>query len=132
MENKLERFNYEYLSFILCIAIALFNTVNLRQDTVGILSVPQLVLVFFFLFKKDYRTAFLLHITFVVACVSWGTAIEGGPSDFLYTNCRVYGPFTFNIIILSYLWVSVQSKPIKVDKDSLLFKFRKIILKIRF
>lgn len=124
----MKQFNYIYLSFILCIAITLFDTVNLRQDTVAILTLPQFLFVFFFLFKKDYRTAFLLHLTFVVACVSGGTAIEGGPSDFLYTNCRVYGPLTLNIIILSWLWIAVQNKPILVKKDSLLLKCRKIFL----
>lgn len=128
MNNNVKQFNFEFLTFILCIAITLFNTVYLQQDTVAILSIPQFLLVFFFLFKKDYRTAFLLHITFVVACVSWGTAIEGGPSAFLYTNSRVYGPFTLNIIILSYLWVAVQRMPVKVKNDSLLLLFRKIIL----
>lgn len=128
MKNNVKRFHFEYLSFILCTAITLFNTIYLREDTVALLSLPQFLLVFFFLLKKDYRTAFLLHITFVVACVSWGTAIEGGPSDFLYTNCRVYGPFTFNIIILSWIWLAVQSIPVKVNKDSLILVFRKIIL----
>ena len=128
MKNNVKNFHFEYLSFILGIAITLFSMVNLREDTVAILSLPQFVLVFFFLLKKDYRTAFLLHIIFVVACVSWGTAIEGGPSQFLYTNCRIYGPLTLNIIILSWLWIAVQNKPILVKKDSLLLKCRKIFL----
>lgn len=123
-----KQYNNEYLLFIAGIAITLFNTVNLQQNTVLLLSVPQYLLVFYYILKKHYRIAFLLHAIFVTACVSGGIAIEDGVSPFLYIKCRVYGPLTFNIIVLVSLWLAVQGKSLKVSKDSLLLKVRKAIL----
>ena len=117
-----------YSLFILGLVVTLFNTVNLQQNTVLIMSVPQYLLVFYYIFKKDYRTAFLLHAVFVTACVSRGIFIEEGVSPFLYIKCRVYGPLTFNIIVLTTLWFAVQGKKISVYKNSMLLSVRKILL----
>lgn len=130
MGKLAKSFNHEYLLFILGVAITLFNTVNLKNEAVALLSIPQFVLVFYFIFNNNYRVAFLLHAVFIIACVSWGTVIEGELSPFLYTNCRIFGPLTLNIIILAALWFGVRNKTIKVDKDSLLLSFRNIILYI--
>lgn len=127
--EKIEKwYNKEYLLFILGIAITLFNTLNLQQNTVLFLSVPQYLLVFYYIIKKNFRTALLLHAVFTIACVSGGIYIEDGVSPFLYIKCRIYGPLTFNIIILVTLWFAVQGKAVKLNKDSMLFKVRKTIL----
>lgn len=127
--DKIEKwYNKEYLLFILGIAITLYNTVNLQQNTVLLLSVPQYILVFYYIFNKDFRTAFLLHAVFTIACVSGGIYIEEGVSPFLYTKCRIYGPLTFNIIILVTLWLAVQRSAVNLNKDSLLLKVRNTIL----
>ena len=122
------RHNKEYLLFILCIAITLFNTVNLQQNTVLLMSAPQYLLVFYLLFKKQYSSAFLLHAVFISACVSQGIVIEDGTNQFLYTKCTFYGPFTFNLVILVILWFLVLRKPVLLDKESLLLRTKKIIL----
>ena len=117
-----------FLLFLLCIVITLFNTVYMQSNTVMFLSIPQYLLVFFFLFRGKYRTAFLLHAVFIAACVSMGTVIEDGQNPFLYIKCTLYGPITFNLLILSILWLLVVGRPILLDKGSLLLKTRKIIL----
>ncbi len=127
MKNIEKWYNKEYLLFILGIAITLLNTLNLQQNTVLFLSVPQYLLVFYYIFKKDFRTALLLHAVFIAACVSGGIVIEEGVSPFLYTKMSLYGPFTFNFIILIVLWLLVQGKTNPVSKDSILLKTRNTI-----
>lgn len=127
MNSKIQLFGKEYLLFILCILVTLFNTALMQQDTVLILSVPQYLLVFYYLFNKDYHTAFLLHSAFIVACVSRGTVIEGGQSDFFYINFMVYRALTLNIVILVWLWIGVYNMPIKISKDSMIVKSKMVI-----
>ena len=100
----------------------------MQSNTVAVLSIPQYLIVFFFIFSKQYRVAFLLHAAFIAACVSLGTIIEDGQSPFLYTKFTIYGPFTFNLLILVFLWLMVFSKPVLLDKNSLLLRTRKVIL----
>lgn len=126
--EKLEKwYNREYLLFILGIAITLFNTVNLQQNAVLLLTIPQYILVFYFFIKKKYEVAFLLHAVFVAACVSRGIKIEG-VSPYLYIKMTAYGPFEFNLIILVAMWLMVCRRSVKVNKDSLLLRVRKITL----
>lgn len=127
--GKIEQlFKKEYLLFILCIAITLFNTVNMQKNTVLLLSIPQYLLVFFLIIKRNYRAAFILHSVFIAACVSLGIVIEEGQSPFLYTKFRLYGPLTFNLIILLILWLSLYKKNVILNEESLLLRTRKIIL----
>lgn len=126
---KIEKFfNKEYLFFVLGFAITLFNTVSMQQNIVLLLSIPQYLLVFCYILKKDYRAAFLFHAIFVTACVSGGIKIEDGVSPFLYIKMAVYGPLTLNRIILAILWIQVYRNVVKISKDSLLFNVRKIVL----
>ena len=128
MIKLINKSRQEFSLFIFAFVITLFNTINLHQSTVLFLSLPQYLLVFYCLFNKDYRAAFLFHSVFIAACVSRGIFIEEEVSPFLYINMRVYGPLTFNIIILFILWVSVQNKSVFVSKKSLLLTVRKTIL----
>lgn len=125
LEKLLDR---EYLVFFLVLFITLFNTVNSQQNTVLIATIPQYILVFFFIFQREYSIAILLHTIFVIACVSKGIVIEEGLSPYLYTQMRVYGPLTFNLIVLVILWLSVYGKAITLSENSLLLKTRRIIL----
>ncbi len=118
---------HEYLLFFLCIVITLFNTVNMQSSAVMLFSVPQYLLVFFFIIHKDYRSAFLFHSIFVAACVSLGTVIEDGQSAFFYTKFVIYGPINLNFIVLITLWLSLIGKPILLNKGSLLYKTKKVI-----
>lgn len=124
MTKKKTIFEREFLVFFVVLFLTLFNTVNLQQNTVLFMSIPQYVLVFFFLIQRKFSIAFLLHAVFVVACVSKGIVIEEGVSPFLYTQMRVYGPITFDLIVLVTLWLSVRGRAIPVSKDSLLLKTR--------
>ena len=128
MIKLINKSRQEFSLFIFAFVITLFNTINLHQSTVLFLSLPQYLLVFYCLFNKDYRAAFLFHSVFIATCVSRGIFIEEEVSPFLYINMRVYGPLTFNIIILFILWVSVQNKSVFVSKKSLLLTVRKTIL----
>lgn len=128
MIKQITIFEREFLIFFVVLFLTLFNTVNLQKNSVLLMSIPQYALVFFFLIRRKISIAFLLHTVFVVACVSGSIVIEDGVSPFLYIKCRVYGPFTFNIIVLVALWLSVQGNAVKINKDSLLLKVRNIIL----
>ena len=123
-----KQFDHEYLLFIVGVAITLFNTVNLQQNSVLIVTIPQYILVFYNILQKKYQWAFLLHSFFISACVSGGIVIDGGVSPFLYIKMTLYGPLTFNIIILAALWIGVYKQPIKINKKSLVLKVRKTIL----
>lgn len=125
LEKLLDR---EYLVFFLVLFITLFNTVNSQQNTVLIATIPQYVLVFFFIVQRKYRIAFLLHTVFVAACISKGIVIEEGLSPYLYNQMRVYGPITFDLVVLFSLWLSVNRRVVAVSEDSLLLKTRRIIL----
>lgn len=121
-------FEREYLVFFIVLFLTLFNTVNLQRSAVLIMSIPQYLLVFYCIIQGEYSKAFLFHAVFVAACVSKGTVIDGGLSPFLYTQMKVYGPLTFDLIVLVILWLSVRFNAIAVSKDSLLLRTRNTVL----
>lgn len=111
---------------LLYLAITVYNVVFLDSPMGLVLTAIQYALVVYFLVKNDIQMAFFLHVIFTVSCVNGGLIIID--HSFSYAKVKLVGPFTLNYIMLGILWLNTLRFKVKVESNSLLMKFRKMIL----
>lgn len=111
---------------LLYLAITVYNVVFLDSPIGLFLTVIQYAMVIYSLIKNHLHMAFFLHVIFTVSCVNGGLIIID--HSFSYAKVKFVGPFTLNYIMLGVLWINSLRLEVKVEKDSLLMKFRKMVL----
>ncbi len=110
----------------LYLAITIFNVIFLDNPVGLVLTIVQYAIVVFYLVRNDLRMAFFLHVIFTVSCVNGGLLVID--HSFSYAKVKLVGPFTLNYIMLGFLWLKSLRLSLKVEKKSLLMKFRKMVL----
>lgn len=104
--------------------ITLINIVFMKSDALLAITLPEYLLVLYFILKNEYQKALYWHIVFTVACVNAGTVILEGSLS--YAKIKLVGPLTLNYILLGIMWLLVRHLPVRVERDSLLLKSRNL------
>lgn len=118
-------------TIVLLVLFTLLETINIvfMESSLNlILTVPQIIIVLYYLYaKNDLYTAFLLHIIFILT----GLDATSGSSEMQlmsYAKVKLFGPLTMSYIILGLIWLRTISLPIICKNNSLLLLFRKTLL----
>lgn len=104
--------------------ITLINIVFMKSSALLAVTLPEYLLVLYFILKNDYQKALYWHIVFTVVCVNAGTVIIEGSLS--YAKIKLVGPLTLNYILLGIMWLLVRHLPVRVERSSLLLKARNI------
>lgn len=104
--------------------LTLINIVFMESVALFAVTLPEYLLVLYYILKNKFQKALYWHIVFTVVCVNAGTVILEGSLS--YAKIKLVGPLTLNYILLAIMWLSVRHLPIRVDKKSLLLKSRNL------
>lgn len=110
---------------LLYLAITVYNVVFFDSPIGLFLTVVQYAMVILCLINNHLQMAFFLHVIFTVSCVNGGLLVID--HSFSYAKVKLVGPFTLNYIMLGVLWLNTLNFKTKVDKNSLIMKFRNMV-----
>lgn len=92
-----------------------------------IITVPQLLIVVYYIIKQDYKKAFLLHMVFIALSFD-ATSILTENALFSYGKLKLVGPISFVHVLMGVFFVLVQSKYRIECKDTMIYKAYKLLL----
>ena len=128
-------FKIKYLTIITC---AIFIVILLNLLTIGsplnvVVTIPQYVVVLYFLITKQVDKALLWHLTFIVTSISSFTAAElsdAGQSLAIYNYARLklVGPVGLSYLISILIFLVSIRKTISLYKGRLFYKLYRISL----
>ena len=118
-------------TIVLLVLFTLFETINIvfMESSLNlILTVPQILIVLYYLYaKNDLNTAFLLHVIFILT----GLDATSGSSEMQlmsYAKVKLFGPLTMSYIIVGLMWLRVRKWPIACQPQSLLLLLRRLFI----
>lgn len=91
-----------------------------------LLTIPQIIIILYFIIKGDLNSAVLWHLAFILTSVDINTKDES--IDMLsYPALKLIGPLTISYILLGLIWIRSLGKKICLPQYSLLYRLRKYL-----
>lgn len=110
----------------LFVILELVNIVLLDSYANLLLTIPQFLIVVYYIIKRDIRVAFLLHVVFTLTAFdSTSASFEG--DMYSYSEFKLIGPLTLSYINTGMIWVQSKRYFNSGVKSSLIIKFRNIV-----
>ena len=113
------------LIIVLAFLLEMYNIIFMSSWLNILLTIPQVLVVLYYIVKNDIRSAFILHVFFyLTGCDATSASTE--MQLLSYPEIKLVGPFTLSYIILGLLWL--KSRKINVCKSSpLLLQFHQLL-----
>lgn len=123
--NKNGRTHFILLT-LLFTALTFYNLVTLTSAVNVVLTVLEIFVVFYLIFKNKLSDAVIWHFIFILTCISANSAdeVEGLDSSlmFSYSRLKLIGPIGVSYLISIVLLVLSKGKKSKMPKDFLFSK----------
>ena len=119
------------IDYIYYIALfALFEIINmlfLESSMNLLLTIPQIIVIFYFIISGNLDRAIIWHLVFVLTAVDLNT-IDDDIEMLSYPAIKLIGPLTISYILLGIIWISTLRRKISLPQYSLLYRLRKYLI----
>lgn len=112
---------------LLCGAMELVNIVEMNSLLNLLLTLPQLLLVLYFVVRRKLKEALFFHLLFMAVSFSATSAITDS-FLFSYGKMKAIGPITMSYLVGICIFFLVWMRYPVIEKDCLLYKFYKMLV----
>lgn len=119
------------IDYIYYIALfALFEIINmlfLESSINLLLTIPQIIVILYFIISGNLDRAIIWHLVFVLTAVDLNT-IDDDIEMLSYPAIKLIGPLTISYILLGIIWISTLRRKISLPQYSLFYRLRKYLI----